>query len=102
MPSLGHPPETRRAVRRPHYDSNDNNNHLNNAYPDRKQDPLPPRARPHRALSRRALPQPPLSAFWAPEDEDRIEAFVKLKTASRLLYERVYTESGTQYGDVVD
>lgn len=42
-----------------------------------------------------------ISALWIPEDEDNVEAYANLKTATRVLDERVYSESGCKYGDVV-
>ncbi|EXJ58705.1 hypothetical protein A1O7_06134 [Cladophialophora yegresii CBS 114405] len=41
-----------------------------------------------------------ISALWIPEDADSIEPYANLKTATRLL-NRVYSESGCKYGDVV-
>lgn len=43
-----------------------------------------------------------IAALRVPEDEDVIEAYANLKTATRLLDERVYSESGCKYGDVVN
>ena len=43
-----------------------------------------------------------LSALRIPEDSDPIDAVANLKTASRLLHECVYFESGARYGDAVD
>ncbi|ETI22327.1 hypothetical protein G647_06401 [Cladophialophora carrionii CBS 160.54] len=41
-----------------------------------------------------------ISALRVPEDADSVEAYANLKTAARLL-NRVYSESGCKYGDVV-
>jgi hypothetical protein len=41
-----------------------------------------------------------ISALRTPEDDDPVEAYANLKTALRYL-DRVYTESGCKYGDVV-
>lgn len=43
-----------------------------------------------------------ISSLRIPEDEDPNETIANLKTASRVLQERVYSESGCRYGDVVD